>query len=219
MKSLWRPCSPEIRAWKYHASGYVFADTAQDLGIPLTGEEREQWAGVMRGLAAGDEAVEMGMADDVGVLAQCVGLEADDRVNKVLGDLADASRAAMEARTLSQHFDARTAEGILSAELFRAISPEVYASYDIAWQELDRIGVLAVMLDSMCDAKEDARTVVPQFGAFDLLTGAARRLLGVSRQIKISTWKSMPVHSREQGLDVYIATKPLRILGSLAVSS
>jgi hypothetical protein len=109
----------------------------------------------MRDLVLGDEVIEGGSVAGSVTLAECMGVKADDSLAEVLYELAAASRAAIEAGTLKEHFDARAEEGVLSAELFRAMCPEPYVHLDTAWAELRRVGVAGVMLDSACDASED----------------------------------------------------------------
>ena len=204
----------EKRAEQYGLCGTVLAETARGIGIPVHDALVTQWEDTMAKLAVADDISEAHpeIFSEPKVLVSALGLDpAKPALVAAAQGLLIANAQSRGSLDLDKHFDARADEARYCADLLRYQNPIGY-QFASSWKQIEKLSVAGIYLDSLFDAREDARDT-GNFTAGQLATGAVRRMFQISREIRPTTYRSFFAAANRFGVGKHVMKKALRVVG------
>lgn len=182
----------EYRAAYYGQCGSMLAQLASVLGQPIPTATSEQWSNTMSRLSLADDASELSPEHFTTFSAlDILGLDqSNPALVKTVEQLLTANRDSHEAHSISAHFQARGREAARTSDLLRYQSPEHILTNNGLWEQISRVAIAGVYLDSLLDAQEDSDRL-EQFSASQLAIGATLHLAKITPRIHIRTWRSL----------------------------
>ncbi|MDP9211891.1 MAG: hypothetical protein M3N59_01290 [bacterium] len=209
------------REAQYRRGIGIVADALAELGYPPSDDVRERWATMFARLSIADTIAEEDPAafESGRKLVDFLGVPTTEATEAAADRLLAANAASIGAVTVEEHFVGRREEALATVELLQALSGELMEERD-AWRSIGDLAVSGIYLDSLLDARQDAEAL-EAFTAWDLRTGAAKRLVSQARRSDPDVLRAMGTACHRNGLVGYLLSpnRLFRIAKGMIVTS
>ena len=200
------------RSTQYAMIAPMLAQLAGHMGTEIDEQTLVSWQSFGARLALGDDISESA-SDMLGDPVACVNFLGLDTSNSAIvqatNNLIEASQAAFHATTVREHFEHRGREAHEVTMLYRHQAPLAVQGETKMWQQLSCVGKAGIYLDSLVDARKDAKKM-EKFSATELALGAIVNFSRMLPTFERDTWAALRNVSRDNQLAIQVARHLLR---------
>lgn len=190
----------------------MLAATAEQIGTPLDHDTAHRWSVSLGRLSVADDGFEQDPTlfdDPKKLLAWLEITPYNDDLIAAAQDLVAAAKGSEKPASLEGYIASRTKEAIHSFGLLRYQCSRACES-DEKWQQLQRLSVFGMHIDTLIDARSDAKRI--PFTAFQIAQRSLAEVIAVGKTIEPDVYRAFYAQLRAERIFPYIATLPVRRL-------